>query len=110
MYIREEDIFSSIYFQLKLYIKEHFISTIQYRQEIAEYDNQIDNTSQEYQIAFENSMRRYEKFVNGEIDIMELHAALDSANELKVTLEGCFSSKDYLPKTISDISKIVACE
>lgn len=60
MYIREEDVFRAIYHQLKLYIKEHFISTVQYRQEMAEYDNLINHVSQEHQLAYENGMRYYE--------------------------------------------------
>ena len=68
MYIREEDVFRAIYHQLKLYLKEHFIPTVQYRQEMAEYDNRIAHASQEHQLAYENGMRHYEKFVNGEID------------------------------------------
>lgn len=107
MYIREEDIFSSIYYQLKLYIKEHFISTIKYKQEIAEYDNQIANASQEYQIAFENGMRHYEKFVNGEIDRIELRAALDSANELKVALEGVVAQKTTYEKQYQIFRKLL---
>ena len=107
MYNREEDIFSSIYYQLKLYIKGHFILTIQYKQEIAEYDNQIVNASQEYQIAFENSMRHYEKFVNGEIDRIELRAALDSANELKVALEGVVVQKTTYEKQYQIFRKLL---
>lgn len=107
MYIREEDIFSSIYYQLKLYINEHFISTIQYRQEIAEYDNQIANTSQEYQIASENGMRHYEKFVNGEIYRIDLRAALDFANELKVALEGVLAQKTTYEKQYQIFRKLL---
>ena len=48
MYVREEDTFRAIYHQLKLYLKEHFISTVQYRQEMAEYNNRITHASQEH--------------------------------------------------------------
>ena len=83
IYIQEEDIFRAIYHQLKLYLKEHFILAVQYRQEMEEYDNLINHASQEHQLAYENGMRHYEKFVNGEVDRTELRTALDYANELK---------------------------
>lgn len=41
MYVREEDVFRAIYHQLKLYVNEHFISDLQYKQEIRSLDNNI---------------------------------------------------------------------
>lgn len=43
--------------ELKLYLKEHFISIVQYRQKIVAHDNQIAHASEEYQLAFENNIR-----------------------------------------------------
>lgn len=43
-------------------------------------------------------MRHYEKFVNGEVDRIELRTALDSANELKVALKGVVAQKNTYEK------------
>ena len=107
MYIREEDVFRAIYYQLKLYLKEHFISTVQYRQELAEYDNRIAHASQEHQLAYENGMRHYEKFVVGEIDRTELRTVLDYANELKITLEGAVAKKIAFEKQYQMLRKLL---
>ena len=107
MYIREEDVFRAIYHQLKLYLKEHFISTVQYRQEMAEYDNRITYASQKHQLAYENGMRHYEKFVDGEIDRTELRTALDYANELKITLEGAVAKKIAFEKQYQMFRKLL---
>lgn len=107
MYIREEDVFKAIYHQLKLYLKEHFISTVQYRQELAEYDNRIAHASQEHQLAFENGMHHYEKFVDGEIDRTELRTVLDYANELKVALEGVVTQKTTYEKQYQMLRKLL---
>lgn len=73
--------------ELKLYLKEHFISIVQYRQKIVAHDNQIAHASEEYQLAFENNIRWYGEFVDGKIDRTELYATLDYANELRIFLE-----------------------
>lgn len=41
MYVREEDVFRAIYHQLKLYVNEHYISDLQYKQEIRRIGNDI---------------------------------------------------------------------
>ena len=49
MYVREEDIFRAIYHQLKLYLNKHFISNLQYKQELSRLNNEIDQFDQQYQ-------------------------------------------------------------
>ncbi len=107
MYVREEDIFRAIYRQLKLYLKEHFISTVQYRQDMAEYDNRITHASQEHQLAYENGMRCYEKFVDGEIDRAELRTALDLASELKIAFEDAVAQKTTYEKQYQMLRKLI---
>lgn len=65
MYVREEDILRAIYYQLKLYIKEHFISDSQYKQELMRLDNEIDHSNSQYQEIFRNAIHHYEMFVDG---------------------------------------------
>ena len=48
MYVREEDVFSAVYYQLKLYINYHFITKDQYKQEIQHLDSTIEAASIKY--------------------------------------------------------------
>lgn len=96
MYVREEDVLSAIYHQLKLYVKEHFISDLQYRQEIKRLVNDIAQSDQQYQEAFKNAIHHYERFVYGEISKEEFRAVQDAANEKKAIRDGIITSKvDY---------------
>ena len=52
IYVREEDVFSAIYHQLKLYVKEHFIPYSRYIQKIKMLDHQIEQATQHYDEAF----------------------------------------------------------
>ena len=83
MYVREEDDFHAIYHQLKLYVNEHFISDSQYKQVIKEIDNDLAQSDQQYQETFENFIRHYEMFVDGEISKEEFRVAQSAANEKK---------------------------
>ena len=52
-------------------------------------------------------MRHYEKFVNGEIDRTELRETLDSANELKIALEGVVAQKTTYEKQYQMLRKLM---
>lgn len=75
MYVREEDIFSAIYYQLKLYVKEHFISAPQHEQQVLQIQDQIDQASRLFDEATDNAMRHLEKYNDGEISADEFKAA-----------------------------------
>lgn len=87
MYVREEDVFNAIYHQLKLYIGEHFISSVQYKQQIRQFDDQITEAAQHTEEAWTNAIRHYEQFVEGKIDRAEFRSAQDYANETKAVLD-----------------------
>lgn len=71
MYVREEDIFSAIYHQLKLYIQEHFISSLQYEEEMTQLEAKL-NAKVEFRHAIaENPAMYYEQYILGEISIDE---------------------------------------
>ena len=93
MYVREEDVFRAIYHQLKLYVKEHFISSLQHKQELMRLDNEIDQADQQYQETFRNAVHHYEKFVYGEIGKEKFRVAQDAANEKKAIRDGIITSK-----------------
>ena len=96
MYMRKEDVFHAIYHQLKLYVNEHFISDSQYKQVIKRLDKDIAQSDQQYQEAFRNAIRHYERFVDGEISKEEFRATQDAANEKKAIRDDTITSKtDY---------------
>lgn len=107
MYVREEDVLSAIYHQLKLYVKEHFISDLQYRQEIKRFVNDIDQSDQQYQEAFRNAVHHYERFVYGEIGKEEFRAAQDSANEKKTIRDDIITSKEAYEKQYQVFRKLL---
>ena len=60
MYVREEDVFNAIYHQLKLYMDKHFISVPQYKQQIQQLNEQIEQAVQrnyEARESFDFAMR-----------------------------------------------------
>ena len=57
---------SAVYHQLKLYVKQHFITSDQYRLEIKRLDSAIEEASAKYEKAADFSMKQYERFVLGE--------------------------------------------
>lgn len=66
MYAREEDVLGAIYHQLKLYVKQHFITSDQYGLEIQRLDSAIEEASAKYEKAADFSMKQYERFILGE--------------------------------------------
>lgn len=112
MYVREEDVFCAIYHQLKLYVNEHFISDLQYKQEIRRLDNDIDQSDQQYQEAFRNAVHHYERFVYGEISKEEFRAAQDAANEKKAIRDDIIASKTAYEKQYQVFRKLlkVSCK
>lgn len=71
MYVREEDIFSAIYYQFKLYIQEHFISSLEYDEEMAQLKVQLDAQVEFRHATAENPAMYYEQYVLGEINLDE---------------------------------------
>lgn len=71
MYVREEDIFRAIYHQLKLYIQEHFISTIEHEQEMAQLHEKLTQQIKFRHEITEYPMVYYEQYILGKIDFDE---------------------------------------
>lgn len=71
MYVREEDIFSAIYYQLKLYIQEHFISRLEYDEEMAQLKAKLDAQVEFRHAIAENPAMFYEQYILGEISLDE---------------------------------------
>lgn len=79
MYVREEDIFSTIYRQLKGYVNDHYITNSAYGQQLQELKGQIADLVQQKTTAWINAMEHYEKYVQGEISKEEFRVAQDIA-------------------------------
>ena len=107
MYVREEDVFRAIYHQLKLYVNEHFISDLQYKQEIRRLDNDIAQSDQQYQEAFKNAVHHYERFVYGEIGKEEFRTAQDATNEKKAIRDDIIASKRAYEKQYQVFCKLL---
>lgn len=96
MYAREEDIFSAIYRQLKLYIQEHFISSLQYDEEMAELKVKLDAQVEFRQAIAENPAMYYEQYILGEISLDEFKAkqqkfrqAAEDQKVIELKIEEC---------------------
>lgn len=107
MYVREEDVLSAIYHQFKSYVKEHFISDSQHKQELMRLNNEIDHSDSQYQEAFRNAVHYYEKFVYGEISKEEFGAVQDVANEMKAIQDGIIASKAAYEKQYQVFRKLL---
>ena len=75
MYVREEDVFSAIYYQLKLYLKDRVFCLYEHQRKTQELNGAIAQAQQLYDAAAENSMQHFERFVMGEIDRVEFGVA-----------------------------------
>ena len=96
MYVREEDVLRAIYYQLKLHVKEHFISDSQYQQELLHLNNGINQSDSQYQEIFRNAVHHYEMFVDGKISKEKFRLVQDVANEKKAIRDSIIASKvDY---------------
>lgn len=96
MYVREEDVLRAIYYQLKLYVKEHFILDSQYQQELLRLNKEINQSYSQYQEIFRNAVHHYEMFVDGKISKEKFRLVQDVANEKKAIRDSIIASKvDY---------------
>ena len=93
MYVREEDVLSAVYYQLKLYIYYHFITKDQYKHEIHNLDSTIEAASLKYEEATDFSMKLYEKFVMGEGSKEAIAAARPAKEQVEVELNRVIADK-----------------
>ena len=107
MYVREEDVLRAIYYQLKLHVKEHFISDSQYQQELLHLNNGINQSDSQYQEIFRNAIHHYEMFVDGKISKDEFRAVQDAANEKKAIWNDILTSKTAYEKQYHVFRKLL---
>ena len=108
MYVREEDVFNVLYRQLKVYVNEHYITNLQYKQQIQKFSNKIFEFTQSSEKAWENAMEYYEQYVRGETGKEELRAALDAAHEAKAVLAEVTEQKAAYDKEYNIFRKLLS--
>ena len=108
MYAREEDIFNVIYCQLKVYTSEHYITDLQYKQQIWQFNNEISELAQSSKTAWTNAMEHYEQYVRGEVSKEELRSALDSAHEAKAALVEVTGQREIYEKEHLTFRKLLS--
>lgn len=109
MYVREEDIFSAIYHQLKLYIQEHFISSLQYDEEMAQLKAKLDAQVEFRHAIAENPAIFYEQYILGEISLEEFKAKqqkLRQAAEYQKAIELEIEESERVYSRLSCLCKI----
>ena len=74
MYVREEDVFSAVYYQLKLYLQDRRSDLAQRRQEMEKLRENLAQQIEFQQVVTENPMLYYEQYVMGEITVDEFRA------------------------------------
>lgn len=96
MYVREEDIFSAIYYHLKLYIQEHFVSSLEYDEQMTQLKATLDAQVKFRHAIAENPAMFYEQYILGEISFEEfkvkqqkLRQAAQDQKAIKFEIEEC---------------------
>ena len=96
MYVREEDIFSAIYHQLKLYIQGHFISSLQYDEKMAQLKAKLRAQVEFRHAITENPAMYYEQYILGETTLDEfkvkqqmLRQAAEDQKAMELEIKKC---------------------
>ena len=108
MYAREEDIYNTLYRQLKDYVNEHYITNSAYKQKVQEFKIQIADLTQRKTVAWINAMEHYEQYVQGEISKEEFRTVQDIANQAKESLIQATESKDVYEKQYAVFRKLLS--
>lgn len=107
MYVREEDVFTTIYQQLKEYVREHSISDSQYKQRMKEFTTQINDLAQRKEEAWMKAAEHFEQFVENRISREEFRTVQDAANDAKEVLTKILGQKANYEKQYRAFRKIL---
>jgi len=108
MYAREEDILQAVYQQLKGYVKEHFISDLQYKRQIQEFNGQIAGLSKQKTEAWIRAMEHYDRFVQGEISKEEFQVVQGAADNALMLLTTATKRRDSYEKQYATFRKLLS--
>ena len=87
MYVREEDVLSAVYRQMKEYVNEHYITDVEYKKNIQSMNEQINQAARCFEKEMAHFAQQYEKFVFGEIDKSTFFEARPAKDEAQKVLE-----------------------
>ncbi len=108
MYAREEDIFHAVYQQLKGYVKEHFISDLQYKRQMQEFNEQIAGLSKQKTEAWIRAMEHYDRFVQGEISKEKFQVVQGTADNALMLLVTATKRRDSYEKQYAIFRKLLS--
>lgn len=108
MYIREEDVFSAIYYQLKIYLNKHLISEPQYKQVLHKFDEELNQLTETCKELWQYFIKQYEQFISGEITKEKFSMARDSRKTAENALKEVEERKEKYMKHY-DILHTMAC-
>lgn len=108
MYAREEDVFNSIYRQLKAYVSEHYITDLQYKQQSQEFNKEITELTQSSEKAWTSAMEHYEQYIRAELNKESLRVALDAAHDAKLLLAKLSGQKAAYDKKYGIFRKLLS--
>ena len=98
MYAREKDIFHAIYCQLKVCVSEHYITDLQHKQQIQQFNDKIFELIQSSKATGTNAMEQY---IRGEVSTETLRVALDVAHDAKSQFAKLSGEKTAYEKSIT---------
>jgi hypothetical protein len=93
MYAREEDVLGAVYYQLKQYVDQNFITQGQYRLEMQRLDSSIEAASLKFEEATDFSMKQYENYVMGAGTKEAIVAARPAREQTKAELNTAIAAK-----------------
>lgn len=108
MYAREEDITHAVYQQLKDYVKEHFISNLQYKQRMQEFNKQIAGLTRQKTEAWISAMEHYERFIKDEISKEDFQVVQNAADHALMALSTATKCRDSHEKQYATFQRLLS--
>lgn len=108
MYAREEDIFHAVYWQLKGYVKAHFISDLQYKQRMQEFNKQIAGLFRQKTEAWIRAMEHYERFIKDEISKEDFQVVQNAADNALMALSTATKCRDSYEKQYATFRRLLS--
>lgn len=107
MYVREEDIFSAIYYQLKLFLDAHFFSKGQYETEKEALEQEIADCVDILADPSGRTQLYYEQLVMKEISLSEYQNLKKNAYEAKERMDACVQALERHEQQYRQFTKML---
>lgn len=89
-------------------MSEHFITDLQHKQQIQQFNDKIYELTQSSEHAWTNAMELYERYVQREISKESLRVALDAAHAAKAVLAKASEQKAAYDKKYNIFRKLLS--